>query len=66
MLNKTADEILLICYSVKFSFDVRGKAISDAETWSDKSVFGPRAKFITQSDPAFLEIEVSQLVFISC
>ena len=41
------------------SFDVRGKSMSDATEWSDATVFGTRAKFITQSEPAFLEIDVS-------
>lgn len=41
------------------SFDVRGKSMSDATQWSDATVFGTRAKFITQSEPAFLEIDVS-------
>lgn len=45
------------------SFDVRGKALKDATTWSDPSVFGTRAKFNLERDltmdPAFLEIDVS-------
>jgi hypothetical protein len=47
------------------SFDVRGKALKDAATWSDPSVFGTRAKFNLERDlnsnmdPAFLEIDVS-------
>lgn len=40
-------------------FDVRGKSMVEAMTWSDQSVFGTRAKFITTSDPAYLEIDVS-------
>lgn len=44
---------------IQISFDVRGKSIVEATNWSDESVFGTRAKFITQSDPAFLEIDVS-------
>lgn len=36
-----------------------------AKTWSDSGVFGTRAKFITKSDPAFLEIDVSYL-FVYC
>ncbi|CRK87505.1 CLUMA_CG001306, isoform A [Clunio marinus] len=43
-----------------YRFDVRGKSISEATTWSDLGVFGTRAKFITQSEPAFLEIDVSR------
>lgn len=46
-------------FIASFSYDVRGKLLSEATTWSDQGVFGPRAKFITQSDPAFLEIDVS-------
>lgn len=39
-------------------FDVRGaNSIDDAVYWSDPSIFGTRAKFLT-SDPAFLEIKV--------
>lgn len=41
------------------SFDVRGKSMTEAIQWSDATVFGTRAKFITQSEPAFLEIDVS-------
>lgn len=41
------------------SFDVRGKSMTEATEWSDATVFGTRAKFITQSEPAFLEIDVS-------
>lgn len=41
------------------SFDVRGKSMMEATEWSDATVFGTRAKFITQSEPAFLEIDVS-------
>jgi hypothetical protein len=47
------------------SFDVRGKSMKDATTWSDPSVFGTRAKFNLERDlnsnmdPAFLEIDVS-------
>lgn len=44
---------------MQFRFDVRGKSMVEATTWSDPGVFGTRAKFITQSDPAFLEIDVS-------
>ncbi|CAG9802706.1 unnamed protein product [Chironomus riparius] len=40
-----------------YRFDVRGKSMSDATEWSDATVFGTRAKFITQSEPAFLEID---------
>lgn len=42
-----------------YSFDVRGKSMIEATEWSDATVFGTRAKFITQSEPAFLEIDVS-------
>lgn len=44
---------------IKNSFDVRGKSMIEATEWSDATVFGTRAKFITQSEPAFLEIDVS-------
>lgn len=49
----------LLNFITLISYDVRGKSLSEATTWSDQGVFGPRAKFITQSDPAFLEIDVS-------
>lgn len=46
-------------FHITHSFDVRGKSMMEATEWSDATVFGTRAKFITQSEPAFLEIEVS-------
>lgn len=40
-----------------FSFDVRGKPLSQARHWSDPEVFGTRAKFFPLSTPAKLIIE---------
>ena len=50
---------LILIFSPFSSFDVRGKSMTEATEWSDATVFGTRAKFITQSEPAFLEIDVS-------
>lgn len=44
--------------SVYFSFDVRGKPLSQARHWSAPETFGSRAKFNTASDPATLDLEV--------
>lgn len=41
-----------------YSFDVRGKALQQAKEWSAPEIFGSRAKFNANSDPATLEIEV--------
>lgn len=40
-----------------FSYDVRGRPVSGANTWSDKNIFGNRAYFHTISKPAALTIE---------
>lgn len=40
------------------SFDVRGKPLSQARHWSAPEIFGSRAKFNTDIDPASLELEV--------
>ncbi|KAG8222026.1 hypothetical protein J437_LFUL002788 [Ladona fulva] len=39
------------------SFDVRGKALSQATHWSSPNAFGPRAYFRTVSDPASLVVD---------
>jgi hypothetical protein len=41
-----------------YSFDVRGKPLQQAREWSAPEIFGSRAKFNANSDPATLEIEV--------
>lgn len=41
-----------------FSFDVRGKPLSQARHWSAPETFGSRAKFNTASEPATLDLEV--------
>jgi hypothetical protein len=40
-----------------YSFDVRGKSMSQAKHWSDEKVFGTRAYFRTVSEPAQLVID---------
>ncbi|CAO1368871.1 unnamed protein product [Diamesa hyperborea] len=40
-----------------YSFDVRGKPLQQARHWSAPEIFGSRAKFNTDIDPATLEIE---------
>jgi hypothetical protein len=40
-----------------FSFDVRGKSLQLARQWSAPEVFGSRAKFNTDVEPATLDIE---------
>lgn len=40
-----------------YSFDVRGKPLSQARHWSAPEIFGSRAKFNTDIDPASLELE---------
>jgi hypothetical protein len=37
---------------------VRGKALGQALHWSAPQVFGTRAKFITTTEPAYLELTV--------
>ena len=45
----------------RFSFDVRGRAFSKALNWSDSTVVGPRAYFVTMTRPATLSLEAVQL-----
>ncbi|RZF42473.1 hypothetical protein LSTR_LSTR004392 [Laodelphax striatellus] len=40
-----------------YSFDMRGKPMNQAKHWSDREVFGDRAYFRTQMDPARLVVE---------
>lgn len=42
-----------------YSFDVRGKPLQQARHWSAPEIFGSRAKFNANTDPATLDIEVS-------
>ncbi|CAD1469492.1 unnamed protein product [Heterotrigona itama] len=44
-----------------YSFDVRGRAFSKALNWSDSTVVGPRAYFVTMTKPATLSLEAVQL-----
>ncbi|XP_055592434.1 nephrin-like [Uranotaenia lowii] len=39
-----------------YSLDVRGKSLTDAQHWSAPQVFGTRARFVIESDPAYLEL----------
>ncbi|XP_050101406.1 uncharacterized protein LOC126581643 [Anopheles aquasalis] len=39
-----------------YSLDVRGKSLTDAQHWSAPQVFGPRARYVIESDPAYLEL----------
>uniref|UniRef100_A0A1S4GYP1 Ig-like domain-containing protein n=1 Tax=Anopheles gambiae TaxID=7165 RepID=A0A1S4GYP1_ANOGA len=39
-----------------YSLDVRGKSLNDAQHWSAPQVFGPRARYVIESDPAYLEL----------
>lgn len=43
-----------------YSFDVRGKPLQQARHWSAPEIFGSRAKFNANSDPATLDIEVKK------
>ncbi|ETN58204.1 sidestep protein [Anopheles darlingi] len=38
--------------SMKQHLDVRGKSLTDAQHWSAPQVFGPRARYVIESDPA--------------
>uniref|UniRef100_A0A1B0DDY4 Uncharacterized protein n=1 Tax=Phlebotomus papatasi TaxID=29031 RepID=A0A1B0DDY4_PHLPP len=40
------------------TFDVRGVSLSKGRHWSSPAIFGPRAKFNANSDPATLDIDV--------
>ncbi|CRL01064.1 CLUMA_CG014257, isoform A [Clunio marinus] len=40
-----------------YSFDVRGKPLQQARHWSAPEIFGSRAKFNADTDPATLDIE---------
>lgn len=48
-----------------YSFDVRGKPLQQARHWSAPEIFGSRAKFNANSDPATLDIEVKNLLLRS-
>jgi hypothetical protein len=48
-----------VSLSLSISFDVRGKALGQALHWSAPQVFGTRAKFITTTEPAYLELTVN-------
>ncbi|XP_055550385.1 uncharacterized protein LOC129732938 isoform X1 [Wyeomyia smithii] len=39
-----------------YSLDVRGKSLDDAQHWSAPQVFGTRARYVIESDPAYLEL----------
>uniref|UniRef100_A0A8D8DQZ3 Protein turtle n=1 Tax=Culex pipiens TaxID=7175 RepID=A0A8D8DQZ3_CULPI len=39
-----------------YSLDVRGKSLNDAQHWSAPQVFGTRARYVLESDPAYLEL----------
>lgn len=53
---------LITChYFFCYSFDVRGRTFSQALTWSDPDVFGPRAYFVTLTKPAALTLDGVQL-----
>lgn len=43
------------------SFDVRGRSFNKALNWSDSTVVGPRAYFVTMTKPATLSLEAVQL-----
>lgn len=40
-----------------YSFDVRGKPLNLARHWSAPEIFGSRAKFNTETEPATLDID---------
>nr|XP_022903608.1 nephrin [Onthophagus taurus] len=44
-----------------YRFDVRGRPVGDAIKWSDPTMFGPRAYFVTDQRPATLNIDHVQL-----
>ncbi|XP_068081758.1 neural cell adhesion molecule 2 [Anabrus simplex] len=52
-----AEDKTYLLFSSIFSFDVRGKPLSQARHWSAPEVFGSRAYFRTVSDPAQLVVE---------
>lgn len=56
----------MLVYYLFISFDVRGKPLQQARHWSAPEIFGPRAKFNTNADPASLDIEVSRQIKIYC
>lgn len=47
-------------YPFIYSFDVRGKPLQQARHWSAPEIFGPRAHFNTDTDPATLDIQVNK------
>lgn len=57
---------LIVFKNLKFnySFDVRGKPLQDARAWSAPEIFGSRAKFNANSNPAMLDIEVCMMFFL--
>ncbi|XP_078035253.1 sidestep III isoform X2 [Augochlora pura] len=44
-----------------YSFDVRGRAFNEALNWSNSTVVGPRAYFMTVTKPATLSLNAVQL-----
>lgn len=44
-----------------YSFDVRGKPLQQARHWSAPEIFGSRAKFNADTDPATLDIDVNAM-----
>ncbi|XP_059610810.1 uncharacterized protein LOC132257796 [Phlebotomus argentipes] len=44
-----------------YSYDVRGRPLTKALYWSDTNSFGPRAYFVTVSNPAGLSVDNVQL-----
>nr|CAI5870381.1 unnamed protein product [Callosobruchus analis] len=59
MKHKLTYSILEVLNSLYFcfSFDVRGKPLSQARHWSAPEVFGSRAYFRTVSEPAQLVVD---------
>lgn len=46
---------VVVCVS---SIDARGKSLLQGSHWSDPKVFGTRANFVVNEEPAYLEIKV--------
>ncbi|XP_059469955.1 hemicentin-1 isoform X2 [Neocloeon triangulifer] len=40
-----------------YSYDLRGRKVGNAKLWSSPNVFGPRARFQTETTPAVLQVE---------
>lgn len=53
------NNLFILTLFILNSFDVRGKPLSSAAHWSAPETFGPRAKFNFDSDPATLDLMVS-------